>query len=94
MDRRCWTVKKPLTEKEQKEINEKNEKILTETNDIILTEKIENKKYNEDGSITITYEKKKHNLSKQINETAKLLKIEQNQKLQELLFGLTESNKE
>lgn len=84
-DKRTWTVKKPMTKEEHAEaINKRNKQRKNISNDIIISTKIENKTYNEDGSITITYETKKTNLTKQINETAKLLKQEQAEKMKEL----------
>lgn len=95
MDRRHWTVKEPLTPTQKKEIALKNKEITEQNNDIIIEEKIPTTEYKEDGSIVTTFEIKKHNLTKSINETAKLLKADNAQKMQELLaqFGLSD-NKE
>lgn len=97
MDNRAWTVKEPLTKEEIKAIEEHNKELLEMNKDIIITEVIEEIVYNEDGSKTVKYTEKKTNLTKQINETAKLMKLEQAERVKKLqeFFELTNTeNKE
>lgn len=86
---KSWTSQKELTEDEAKKIAQQNREILEQNRDIIITETIETIDFDKDGNKITKYEKKKHNISKSINETAKLLKVENLKKLQELI-GLSE----
>ncbi len=70
-------VVKPMTDEEIKE--------LSEPKDIIVTKHQEQVTYNKDGSKTIKRIPKKINITKKINETAKLIKeTTAEQKLKEL----------
>lgn len=87
---KSWEIPKKLTEEEIKAINENNKEFLSKSQDIIVTEIIEKTDYDKDGSKITKYEQKKHNISKKINESAKLLKIDNAKKLEELLYGLSQ----
>lgn len=93
---KSWVAKQPLTDKEMKKIAETNEAVLEQVRDIIVTEIIEETTYDDNGlTKTTKYSGKQHNISKNINESAKILKVEQAQKVASLLELLDqEQNKE
>lgn len=93
---RTWLKQPQKTAEEIEKINKHNIN-ASKPKDIIITEIIESTDYDkETGNKITTYEPKTRNITKQINETAKLLKTEQakelNKKLEELLFGLNKEN--
>lgn len=86
---KSWLNKPNKTKEELEIIAKQIQEIMNTNNDIIIDEKIEKITYDKNGNITINYEIKKHNLTKQINETAKILKIDNAKKIEELLSALS-----